>query len=47
MEQKTLKAQSDILFGNYEPEAKALVTKTFLGSLFFQFKTYGYARLLT
>jgi hypothetical protein len=47
MDVKTLKAQADILYGNYDPEAKALVTKTFLGSLFFQFKTYGYARFLT
>ena len=47
MDIKTLKAQADILYGNYDPEAKALVTKTFLGSLFFQFKTYGYARFLT
>lgn len=46
-QQKTLKTQADILFGNYDQESKAMITRTFLGSLFFQFKTYGYARLLT
>ena len=41
-----LKTQSDVLFGNYDEETKSLMMYTFLGSLYMQFKIYGYARLL-
>lgn len=41
-----LKTQSDVLFGNYDEETKSVMMHTFLGSLFMQFKIYGYARLL-
>lgn len=46
-EQKTLGTQADILYGNFDSQTKNLLSKTFLGSLFMQFKTYGYAKLLT
>lgn len=41
-----LKTQCDVLFGNYDEETKSVMMHTFLGSLFMQFKIYGYARLL-
>lgn len=36
---------SDTLFGSYSPDNKALVQKTFLGAMFFQFKTFGLNQL--
>lgn len=41
-----LKTQADVLFGNYDEETKSVMMHTFFGSLFMQFKIYGYAQLL-
>lgn len=43
-EQVSVKAQTDKLFGNFDDESKALVQRTMLGGMFFQFKTYGLSR---
>jgi len=41
IQQLTLKNQSDQLFGTFDDESKALIQRTLLGGMFFQFKTYG------
>lgn len=46
-EQKTLRTQSDILYGNFDKQTRMLLSKRALGRMFMQFKTYGYAKLLT
>lgn len=40
-----LKDMADRLYGNYDSETKSLMTKQLLGSMFFQFRTYGLMRL--
>lgn len=40
----SLKTYADEMYGNYDDETKSLVQKQTLGSLFFQYKTYGLAQ---
>ena len=44
-QQVTLKTQSDKLYGNFDDESKALIQRTLLGGMFFQFKTYGLSNM--
>ena len=39
-----VKQYADDLYGNYDEETKSIVQKQTLGSLFFQYKTYGLAQ---
>ena len=45
-QQQTFKTQTDILYGNYDNESKSLMQRTLLGSMFFQFKTFGISRMM-
>lgn len=40
-----LKDMADRLYGNYDSETKSLMMKQLLGSIFFQFRTYGLMRV--
>ena len=46
IQQNNFKTRTDILFGNYDNESKALIQRTLLGGMFFQYKTYGISRLI-
>ena len=46
-QQLSVLTQSDTLFGNFDKDTRAVISRTLLGQLFMQFKTYGYASLLT
>ena len=39
-----IKSYADMLYGNYDTETQALIQRQTLGSLFFQYKTYGLAQ---
>ena len=44
-EQQTFKNFSDLLYGHYDDESKALLNDTFIGSFFLQYKTFVTAKL--
>lgn len=44
METLSIKEYADEQYGNYDDETKSLIQKQTLGSLFFQYKTYGLAQ---
>lgn len=44
METMRIKTFADTQYGNYDDETKSLIQKQTLGSLFFQYKTYGLAQ---
>ncbi len=44
METARVKNFADTQYGNYDDETKSLIQKQTLGSLFFQYKTYGLAQ---
>lgn len=46
-EQRSLATQADMLYGNFNDDTKALISKTTLGMLFMQMKTYGYAGFMS
>lgn len=46
-QQLSVLTQSDTLFGNFDKDTRATISRTLLGQMFMQFKTYGYASLLT
>ena len=45
-EQDTFRTQADTLYGNYDDETKGLMQRTFLGGIFFQFKTFGISQMI-
>lgn len=44
-EQQAIKNFSDLLYGHYDDESRALINDTFLGSFFMQYKTFITAKL--
>jgi hypothetical protein len=46
-QQLSLLTQSDRLFGNFDKDTRALISRTLLGQMVMQFKTYGYAQLVS